>query len=116
MPSQEVLEPTGFFPRLGRYLRALWRGEAPLVSTFWDWGILGGLIVHAAATGLLFWAISESTSLALKAFLYLAPMPYSAFVFVAVWRSAAAYRGPAWRAKAARWAIIGWTILTCGPP
>jgi hypothetical protein len=116
MTPHEVVEPTGLVQRLARYFRALWRGEAPLVSAFWDWGILGGVIVHAASSGLLFWAVSESAPLAVEAVAYLSSIPYSLFAFVAVWRSAAAYRGPPWRATAARWAITAWTVVTCVAP
>ena len=83
------------------------------MSAFWDWGILGGLLVHAVSTGLLLWAINEGEPAAVKLLIWAAPVPYSLFAMVAVWRSAAVYGGPPWRASAARWGIIVWTVLTC---
>jgi hypothetical protein len=100
-------------PRFGASLEAFWRGQVPLVSAFWDWGVLVGLLVHAAGAGAFLWAVSENASLAVKTLVFAAPIPYSLFVLVAVWRSAAAYAGPPWRAKAARWAIVVWTAVLC---
>lgn len=100
-------------PRFGMSLEALWRGRWPLVSAFWDFGVLGGLLVHAVGAGVFLWALNDGASLAVKTLLWAAPIPYSAFVLVAVWRSAGAYAGPAWRATGARWAIVVWTLLTC---
>jgi hypothetical protein len=83
------------------------------VSVFWDWGILGGLLVHAVATGVFLWALDDGASSLVKLLIWASPIPYSAFVLAAVWRSAATYAGPPWRAAAARWGIVAWTLLTC---
>ena len=100
-------------PRFGAHLQRLWRGQVPLVSAFWDWGILGGLLVHATSAALFLWAINDGASAAVKLLIWAFPIPYSLFALVAVWRSAALYAGPPWRSAAARWGIVAWTVLTC---
>jgi hypothetical protein len=98
---------------VGAFLERLWRGQVPLVSAFWDWGILGGLLVHAVSTGLFVWALNAGASDGIKILAWGFPLPYSFFVLVGVWRSAGAYTGPPWRQTAARWAIVIWTAITC---
>ena len=43
--------------------------------------------------------------------IFLLPLPYNIFVVIAVWRSAARYRGPARWAQLARIAVVAWAAI-----
>ena len=78
-------------------LRALWRGEVALVHAFWDWAIIGALVVNLSTT--LFFVLLLERGLPITAFIvgYAFSVPYNIVVAVAVWRAAARYDGhPAW--------------------
>jgi hypothetical protein len=95
-----------------RVLR-LWRGEVPLFNAFWDWALIGGLIVNVSTTiGFLALVMyDQPTAAAIVGYAF--SVPYNIFITVAVWRSAARYEGEKRWATMARVAtVIGMIILS----
>ena len=86
-------------PPPGQYLRRLWCGEISLPETYWIWGVACGLI-----QGVLVHVIKPSPVIAFRLFLVF--IAYSAFIWVAVWRSAGHYAGPRMWAQLARGAVV----------
>ena len=86
----------------------LWRGEIPLVRTFWQWAILGGFLANAAATVAALTAVAAGALDLLAAALFFAPIPYDMLMVVGVWRSAARYNGNPANAQSARVAVLVW--------
>jgi hypothetical protein len=76
---------------------ALWRGEIPLATTGWLYGLFGMLLLASPVvflTGLGLAPAAKPLLLALSA----ATLLYAPFIAVAIWRSAGNYRGKlAWR-------------------
>ena len=77
---------------------ALWRGDVPLVQTYWLWG---ALVVFLFKLPLLWTEDSltnvETVSLTYSGFLVgysLVVIFYGFFISVAIWRSAGKYPGP----------------------
>ena len=96
VPSAPVDLPTG------PYLARLWRGEVPLGITFWGWFVVGAhllaLLVRSVERAALAAAKTTSGDFASfiglgAALLVLAFVGYLVLALVAVWRSAAQYRG-----------------------
>jgi hypothetical protein len=75
-------------------IRALWRGEIGLSRTYWLWGFL----IQGVIIGRLGGYLVEQTGSLFLVFCYLAFVVVSAiFMIVAIWRSAANYKGlPLW--------------------
>jgi hypothetical protein len=94
-----------------RAIARLWRGEVPLAKAFWNYAIAGGLALNAATTFATFLLLTVDSAAAVAVFLL--PVPYYLFMLGAVWRSAERYTGPPARAKAARVAIVVWTLIVC---
>ena len=93
------------------YLAKLWRGEVGLAQTFWEYAILYGTLVNLITTGASFAVIASDGPAWIALALFLLPIPYNAFVVVAVWRSAARHGGdPSW-ANAARIAVLVWAVI-----
>lgn len=82
----------------------------PLPRAFWDYAVLGGFAINFAATvGSLALVVAEYPApLALA--VHLAPLPYTVLTLVGVWRSTLRYAGPPLWARAARGAIVIWTM------
>lgn len=77
-----------------RRLTAVWRGEVALGEMVWLYAVFWALVVNIVTSG-MFWALAIADAHpALLVPAYLLPLPYNAFVVVAVWRSAARYDGP----------------------
>jgi hypothetical protein len=74
-------------------LRRLWRGELPLVRAFWDWAILGGLVVNLSTTLGFVLLLEQGQTLAAFAVGYACSVPYNFLAALAVWRAAARYQG-----------------------
>jgi hypothetical protein len=89
-PSQH---PHGLFHRL-------WLGEVPLAETFWIWGV-GVRVAIFFITAV----VSERGPLALTVVLFVVQLTFWAFILVAIWRSAARYRGNRVWADLARVAV-----------
>lgn len=85
------------------YIQKLWRGDVPLVITFWVWNFL-----LAVAIGIILGVISWFVEVSYKALLVVY-LPFYAFLTVAVWRSANKYTGKAiWAVLAQVVMILGW--------
>ncbi len=77
---------------MSRILR-LWRGELPLASAFWDWAVLGGIVVNGGTSILFYVLLMNDVPAFWLVLAYLAPLPYNALVVVGVWRAAERHPG-----------------------
>lgn len=87
---------------------SLWRGEVRLGIAYWGYGVLGSFLVSLP---LLIVPVSPPTSAAMGVIVlvYAALVgAYCIFVAVAIWRSAANYRGPA------RWSLLAKVAVAFG--
>ena len=89
-------------------LRRLWQGDLPLDQAFWNWAVIGGLVVNVA-TSVAFLALVMNGYTA-AAFLagYAVSIPYNILATVGVWRSAARYPGDR------RWADLARIVTVAG--
>lgn len=91
----------------------LWRGEVPLFNAFWDWALIGGLIVNVSTTIACLVLVMEDMPIAAAIVGYAFSVPYNVFITVAVWRSADRYKGDPRRATLARVVtVIGMIVLS----
>ena len=92
-------------------LRRLWRGDIPLPEAFWNWAVLGGILVNVF-TSLLFFALfaQDWPTLALIVG-YGLSIPYNIFATVSVWRSANRFDGDSRWADLAKGATVVVMIL-----
>jgi hypothetical protein len=91
-------QPTGL-------LKTLWRGDAPLVITYWLFGFLGSLVIYGISTELFNAASSKLSKLLLLAFI----VTYQVFISVSIWRSSKKYKGKRGYAVLAQVAVfLGW--------
>lgn len=81
-------------------LLRLWRGELPLAEAFWNWAVVGGLIVNATTSIAFLMLIMADRPVAAIIAGYGFSVPYNLVAAVGVWRSAARYGGDR------RWADI----------
>lgn len=87
-------------------LIALWRGELSLGDAFWNWAVLGGLMVNVTTSiGFLVLLSMDQPWPALIAG-YSFSVPYNVAAAVGVWRSAARYDPPHQHGEAARAAVV----------
>ncbi len=95
------------------YFGRLWRGELPLQTAFWNWAVLGGIVVNFVSSGMfMFLLVSDQVVLALIAG-YLFSVPYNIFVAVGAWRSADKYEGDRRLADAAKLVtVVGMLLLS----
>jgi len=92
----------------------LWRGDVPLVQTYWLYGVLVGI-----AFAVVFFGIEYLTTGLAEGFgpifilgMMLLYFLYTAFINVAIWRSAGKYKGPKrWAILAKIMVIISWIAL-----
>ena len=75
-----------------KHLSRLWRGELALENAFWNWAVIGGLLVNFSSALFLMLISADRPILALVVG-YSFSVPYNIVVIVGVWRSAAAYTG-----------------------
>ena len=105
-PASSVLPEPVSPRRSGRLLRRLWRGEAPLVETFWIWGVgvnlllLLVVIVAGPAAPLI-----GMLALIVGWLAVILAIAYLPFIAVAIWRSAGRYKGPA------IWSVLARTVV-----
>lgn len=91
----------------------LWRGDLSLDSAFWNWAVLGGLLVNATTTGLCLFLITSGRPIAALAVGYGISVPYNVVVAVGVWRSAGRYAGdPRWGRLARIVTVVGMVVLS----
>ncbi len=93
----------------------LWRGEEPLARAFWDWGILGGLLVNMA-TSFAFWLLLSDDQI-LPAYLigYGLSNAYNLLIGVGIWRSVGREvtdAGRAWRIRLVTLALLALAVVT----
>lgn len=86
-------------------LKTLWRGEAPLVITYWLFGFVGSLVIYGISREL-----SNATSNKVAKLSILASIvAYQVFVTVSIWRASKKYKGKRGYAVLAQTAIfLGW--------
>jgi hypothetical protein len=89
----------------------LWRGEESLARAFWEYAILYGTLLNIITTAGMFAAIAAALPAAVALAIHLTAVPYNVFVVVAVWRSAARYRGRAEWPLLARISVIAWALI-----
>lgn len=90
------------------HMKALWKGEIPLVRTYWLYFVVIGSLIELPLN--LIHHPSESLSTALV--IYAAALfPYFPFIFVALWRAAGKYQGPIIWSVLARAAVV-WSTLS----
>ena len=86
-------------------LKMLWRGEAPLVITYWLFGFVGSLVIYGISTE-LFNAIGNKLA---KLSILAVIVGYQVFVTVSIWRSSKKYKGKRGYAVLAQTAVfLGW--------
>lgn len=97
-------------------VRALVAGRVSLVSAFWDWAILGALMVNAATTGVFYLLMANNLPTLAVAIGYGISLPYNALAALGVWRSAdnaaedamgEGRAGP----ELTRYIALGWLLL-----
>ena len=88
-----------------------WRGDLPLTTAFWSWGILGGALVNLAATLLMVALLSVDAPAWLAALVFAAHLSPNAALVVGVWRSAARPEVGRGTAELARWTILAWAVV-----
>jgi hypothetical protein len=88
-----------------RFISALWHGDVPLSTTFWEYGVVYGLLVNAAA-GVASLALFSTDESLWGLVLHFLPAPYNIFILVAIWRAAGKYRGRTEWATAAKIAAV----------
>ncbi len=91
----------------------LWRGELALQNAFWDWAVVGGLIINFASSALFLFLIMAEHPAAAFIFGYVLSVPYNIIVSVGVWRSAERYSGERrWADLARIVTVIGMVLLS----
>lgn len=83
----------------------LWRGNVPLVITYWGFGVVGTLSIYGIASVI----IESYTNKFLALYLLAMMVVYQLFISVSVWRSSKKYRGKNVYALLAQAAVfVGW--------
>ena len=96
-----------------RHLRRLWAGELELDNAFWNWAVIGGLIVNLSSSAAFVYLIMAGQPIAALIAGYALSLPYNALVTVGVWRSAERYKGERRFADMARAVtVIGMVLLS----
>lgn len=94
-------------------LGRLWRGELPLESAFWNWAVLGGLVVNVVSSVLFLFLIMAEQLIAAFFVGYALSIPYNILATVGVWRSADRYEGERrWADLARIVTLVGMTLLS----
>lgn len=96
-----------------RALQRLMRGEAPLDVAFWNWAVIGGLLVNITTSIGFFILMQAREPVWALVVGYGLSLPYNLLAVVGVWRSAARYAGPPHLAGLARWVtLLGMLVLS----
>jgi len=91
----------------------LWNGELPLESAFWNWAVLGGLVVNALSSALFLILISDEQPILALIVGYVLPIPYNMVAAVGVWRAAGRYTGERkWADLARIVTLVGMILLS----
>ena len=92
-----------------RSISALWRGEAPLPTIFWEYAVAWGTLLNLLFSGGALIAFMNRAPDWLGLALHFALTPLNAFLVVSTWRAAA--REQSALATFARPAILCWFAL-----
>jgi hypothetical protein len=84
----------------------MWRGDLPLDVAFWNWAVIGGLLVNIMTSIVFFLLLQSGQALLAVVVGYALSVPYNVLAMVGVWRSAGRYAGPPHWAKAARVVVL----------
>ena len=96
-----------------RRLRSLWRGDVPLGIAFWNWAVIGGLVVNLTASLVLFVLLMNERPITALVVGHGLSVPYNVVVAVAVWRSAERFPGPRRWANLTRFVtVVGMVLLS----
>ncbi len=91
----------------------LWRGEMSLQDAFWNWAVIGGVIVNIASSSLFLLLMLNDQLVAAVIVGYGFSLPYNFLVSVGVWRSAELYTGDRrWAELAKVVTVIGMVLLS----
>jgi len=91
----------------------LWKGELPLENAFWNWAVLGGLIVNASSSALFLILIADDRPVLALFFGYALSVPYNVIAAVGVWRAAGRYTGERkWADLARIVTLVGMILLS----
>ncbi len=74
-------------------VRRIWLGELPLPVIFWNWAVLGGLIVNLTTSVLFLFLMAADQIVAAVICGYLFSLPYNFVVTFGVWRAAGKFEG-----------------------
>ena len=106
--QDEQAEP-GHSSLIGR----IWLGKLPLSVAFWNWAVLGGLIVNLITSATFLFLLASDQIIAGIVGGYLFSLPYNFIVTVGVWRSADNYEGDRrWAELAKLVTIVGMLLLS----
>lgn len=83
-------------------LKSLWRGDAPLVVTYWLFGFVGSLIIYGVSSEIFSATSSKLAKISTLAFM----VSYQVFVSVSIWRASKKYKGKRHYAVLAQTAVI----------
>ncbi len=96
-----------------KHLNLVWHGELSLEKVFWEWAVVGGLLVNVTSSILFLTLVLNNYIFAAVIAGYGISLPYNLFVSVGVWRSAERYIGDKRLADLAKLAtIIGMVLLS----
>ena len=83
----------------GVYIARLFRGDIPLVTTYWLWGVLGNgvfsglsLVIEANYASV----VTSWGGVFLVRYFYWVALAFAVFTWIAIWRSAGKYTGQGW--------------------
>lgn len=80
-----------------RSVKRVWRGELALADVFWNWAVLGGLVVNLSSTIAFLFLLMADRPVAAAIAGYAYSVPYNILVLVGVWRAARHFDGdPGW--------------------
>ena len=97
---------------MGAPLR-LWRGELTLADAFWNWAVLGGLLVNVATSIGFLWLIMAGQMIPAYVVGYGMSLPYNLVATVGTLRSAARPDAdPRWAGPARITVILLMTVLS----
>ncbi|MDG3042416.1 hypothetical protein [Roseicyclus marinus] len=91
-----------------RVIGDLWRGNLPLGDAFWNWAVLGGLVVNVSTSLGFLWLITIDQPLLALVVGYGLSLPFNLVATMGVWRAAARHDGPRIQADLARIAVLVW--------
>jgi hypothetical protein len=63
----------------------LWRGDLPLDVAFWNWAVIGGLLVNIVTSVVFFLLLKSGQPLLAVVVGYVLSVPYNVLAMVGVW-------------------------------